>query len=108
MPLLNRALCGAVDVSAVPVTPVSNDAVRALFYITATADPGLLPRLIAPVAKLGHVPSRVHASSEAGDGSEMTVDLRVVSLNERAARLIEHNLRSVIGVRQVIAVIEPA
>jgi len=49
--------------------------VRAFFFITAPADPGLLPRLIEPVAKLGAVPSRVHASRESGDGSELSVDL---------------------------------
>ena len=30
--------------------------VRAFFFVTAPADPGLLPRLIEPVAKLGAVP----------------------------------------------------
>ena len=50
--------------------------VRAFFFITAPADPGLLPRLIEPVAKLGAVPSRVHASRESGDGSELSVDLQ--------------------------------
>src|SRR5690606_35628213 len=39
---------------------------RALFYVTGVADPGLLPRLIEPVAKMGHVPTRVHASRESG------------------------------------------
>ena len=51
--------------------------VRAYFFISAPADPGLLPRLIEPVAKLGAVPARVHASCESGDGSELTVDLRL-------------------------------
>ena len=37
--------------------------VRAYFFVTAPSDPGLLPRLIEPVAKLGAVPSRVHAGS---------------------------------------------
>jgi hypothetical protein len=80
--------------------------VRAFFFVTAPADPGLLPRLIEPVAKLGAVPSRVHASRESGDGSELSVDLRLVGVAPRVAELVEYALRAVVGVRQVMAVIE--
>ena len=81
--------------------------VRAFFFITAPADPGLLPRLIEPVAKLGAVPSRVHASCEAGDGSELSVDLRLAGIAPRTAELVEHALRAIVGVRQVMALVEP-
>jgi hypothetical protein len=81
--------------------------VRAFFFVTAPADPGLLPRLIEPVAKLGAVPSRVHASREAGDGSELSVDLRLAGISPRTAELVEHALRAIVGVRQVLAVVEP-
>lgn len=81
--------------------------VRAYFFVTAPSEPGLLPRLIEPVARLGAVPSRVHASSEAGDGSELSVDLRLTGVAPRTAELIEYALRAVVGVRQVMAVVEP-
>lgn len=81
--------------------------VRAFYYVTAPADPGLLPRLIEPVAKLGAVPSRVHASRESGDGSELSVDLRLTGVAPRTAELVEYALRAVVGVRQVLAVVEP-
>ena len=81
--------------------------VRAFFFVTAPADPGLLPRLIEPVAKLGAVPSRVHASREFGDGSELSVDLRLTGVAPRTAELVEYALRAVVGVRQVLAVVEP-
>jgi hypothetical protein len=81
--------------------------VRAFYYVTAPADPGLLPRLIEPVAKLGAVPSRVHASRESGDGSELSVDLRLSGVPPRTAELVEYALRAVVGVRQVLAVVEP-
>jgi hypothetical protein len=84
-----------------------HDTVRAFFFVTAPADPGLLPRLIEPVAKLGAVPSRMHASREAGDGSEVTVDLRLSAVSPRTADLVERALRAVVGVRQVMAVVEP-
>src|SRR5262249_9076873 len=81
--------------------------VRALFLVTGPAEPGLLPRLIEPIAKLGHVPSRIHATSESGDGSELSVDLRLCKVTPRTAQLVEHALRAMVGVRQVIAVVEP-
>jgi len=87
--------------------PVSAQSVKALFYVTGAADPGLLPRLIDPVAKLGYVPARVHASREAGDGTEISVDLRLRGVTKRGAELVENALRRVVGVRQVIAVVEP-
>jgi len=80
--------------------------VRAFFFVTAPADPGLLSRLIEPVAKLGAVPSRVHASRESGDGSELSVEVRLAGVAPRTAELVEFALRAVVGVRQVMALIE--
>jgi hypothetical protein len=53
------------------------------------------------------VPSRVHASRESGDGSELSVDLRLAGVAPRTAELVEYALRAVVGVRQVLAVVEP-
>lgn len=92
--------------AAVSSCPAATPTVRALYFVTGAADPGLLPRLIEPVAKLGHVPSRVHATRENGDGSELAVDLRLAGVPQRVARIVENNLRAVVGVRQVIAVFE--
>jgi hypothetical protein len=89
------------------VPGLQTDTVRAFFFVVAPADPGLLPRLIEPVAKLGAVPTRVHATREAGDGSELSVDLRLAGVNARTAELVEYALRAVVGVRQVMAVVEP-
>jgi len=82
--------------------------VRALYFVTGDTDPGLLARLLQPFAKLGLVPHRVHATSEHGDGSEQSVDLRVSGVPQRQARLIEAMLRATIGVLQVVMVIETA
>jgi hypothetical protein len=91
---------------AVAAPSAAVETVRAFFFVTAPADPGLLPRLIEPVAKLGAVPSRVHASRESGDGSELTVDLRLTGVAPRTADLVERALRAVVGVHQVMAVVE--
>lgn len=97
--------------SVCALAPVGTDAptsVSARFLVQGGSDPSLLPRLVEPFAKLGAVPSRVHASCESGDGSQMTVDLRLADVAPRVAELIEHSLRRVVGVSQLIAVVEPA
>lgn len=81
--------------------------VRAFFLVSAPADPNLLPRLIEPIAKMGATPTRVHASREAGDGSELSVDLRLAGVAPRTAELVGFALRAVVGVRHVSAHIEP-
>ena len=49
--------------------PVSGPrTVRAMFFVSAQADPGIAPRLIEPFAKRGLVPVRAHISSEDGAG----------------------------------------
>lgn len=85
---------------------MSPSTVNALFHVTGEAHPGLLSRLIEPVAKLGAVPTRVHASREAGDGSEMTVDLRLADVSPRTAELVAMALRAIVGVSHVMTVVE--
>jgi hypothetical protein len=80
--------------------------VNARYLVVGSSDPGFLSRLVEPVAKLGEVPTRVHASREAGDGSQLSVDLRLGAVSPRTAELVENALRRIVGVHQVIAVIE--
>jgi hypothetical protein len=80
--------------------------VNARYLVVGASDPGFLSRLVEPMAKLGEVPTRVHASREAGDGSEVSVDLRLSAISPRTAELVENALRRIVGVRQVIAVVE--
>lgn len=105
----------AMAVSQLPATvvvdhsdTVTPKAVSARFLVQGATDPGLLPRLVEPFAKLGTVPSRVHASCEAGDGSVLTVDLRIRDVSPRTVELIELALRRVVGVSQLIAVTDVA
>ena len=44
--------------------------------------------------------------AESGDGSELSVDLRLSAVSARTAELVENALRRIVGVRQVIAVVE--
>jgi hypothetical protein len=81
--------------------------VSALFHVEGPADAGLLPRLIEAVAKLGLVPSRVHASCEAGDGSEMSVELKLAAVPARAAEQVESGMRRLVGVSRLLVAVEP-
>ena len=93
----------SADLDALP----SECIVSARFLVQGEADPGLLPRLLEPFSKLGAVPTRVHASRENGDGSVLSVDLRLTGVPHRMAELIENALRRVIGVSQIITAVEP-
>jgi hypothetical protein len=93
--------------SGAAVASTEATTVRAYYFISAPAHPGLLPRLIEPVAKLGAVPHRVHASRESGDGSELVVDLRLAGIPPRTADLVGRALRAVVGVRHVKILVEP-
>ena len=86
--------------------PTPDDAVQAIFFVTATADPGMVQRLVEPFGKLGLVPARVHISSENGRGDEFSADLRVSGLTRQTAHLVDKALRRVVGVQQVITLAE--
>lgn len=101
----------SVQVPAVPAGEAAGAAptvtvCKALYHVSAVSDPGALARILQPFAKLGLMPQRVHASSEDGDGSEQSVDVRVSGLAQREARIVEKSLRGTIGVRHVVMVIE--
>lgn len=70
----------------------------ACYSVTATVDPGLLPRLLGHVARLGAVPSRLHQTAHE---DEMIVDLQVDGLSASRAALLENRLAGTIGVRWV-------
>lgn len=86
-------------------TPARN-AVEAIYFVTAQADPSLTPRLVEPFAKMGLVPARVHISTEDGAGEEVSADLRVSGVTPTDAHLIDKALRRVVGVRQVITLVD--
>lgn len=93
------------SMSAGAVAPQS-ELLDAKYFVVAAADPGVAPRLVEPFAKLGLVPSRLHLSTEDGAGQEISADLRVCRVDAMTAHLIGKALRRVVGVRQVIALVE--
>lgn len=105
---LSSLATATISAATSAAAPAQSDRVDARYLVVGASDPGLLPRLVEPFAKLGTVPSRVHASCEAGDGSQMSVDLRLSDVPSRTAQLVEHALRRVVGVGQLIAVVDEA
>ena len=95
-------------VLAAPLPGPAHPLVRAYFLVSGPAEPGLVPRLAGCVAKLGLTPLRLHASSEAGDGSELDCDLRVGDVRPDEAERLAGLLRRVTGVRRVVSRVEPA
>ena len=77
---------------------------KVCFFLTADARVGMLARILAPFAKLGAMPQRLHASTEAGDGCELSVDLRVADLSAREAHLFDKTLRVIVGMRSLLVV----
>ena len=113
--MLSKPLVGTFEVGAsqphaglagAQASVAGDRLVRALFHIVGDADVGFIQRVVQPVAKVGAAPSRLIGSTEAGDGSLMSVDLRISSISETMARRIENHLRAIVGVHQVIAVYE--
>ncbi|WP_426954514.1 hypothetical protein [Muricoccus radiodurans] len=64
------------------------------YLLVAEPSPGLLPRLLQPLAKRDLTPDRLRAGRE---GERMRVELSVC-LPEGMVHLVEGNLRSVVGV----------
>lgn len=81
------------------MTDVSADAPRMVavrFLLEADAFPGLLPRLLQPLAKRDLTPDRLW-STRLGDTMQIGITLNAVEAD--VVHVIEGNLRQVIGVR---------
>lgn len=78
------------------------------YRLTALAEPGLLPRAVALFAKLGLVPSRCLAVTDAAADPRMTVELAVGGLEEGMADHVAACMRQIYGVEQVLAWRGPA
>ena len=68
------------------------------FHVEADAEPGLLPRLLAPFARRDLCPDRVRAQRH---GHAMRAELAMDTMPSEMVHLVEGNLRQIIGVRRV-------
>lgn len=87
---------------AAAVQPVpTSDAARELalvIHLVAEASPGLLSRVLEPLAKRDLVPDKVLARR---DGDAMRVELRLDAVEEDAVRRVLGNLAQIVGMRSV-------
>ena len=72
------------------------------FDLLADAEPGLLPRILVPFARRDLPPDQVKAR-RTGDMMETT--LHCAAMPAEMVRLVEGNLRQIVGVRRVEVVL---
>jgi len=68
------------------------------FFLDADADPGLLPRLLAPFARRDLTPDRMWSHR---NGATMHVEIALDTMPAAELHLIEGNLGQVVGVQRV-------
>ncbi|GAB3118405.1 hypothetical protein [Novispirillum itersonii] len=74
---------------------VTADSFTACYSVTTDSEPGVLPRLLGHLAKIGVVPTRVHATTA---DEELHVDLQVTGLDANRAALLEQRFATTVGV----------
>ena len=84
----------------------SPETVQAKYFVTACAEPGVAPRLVESFAKMGLTPLRLYFSTEDGNGEDIFADMRLANVDRTTAHLVDKALRRVVGVRQVITLVE--
>jgi hypothetical protein len=71
------------------------------FLLDAECSPGLLPRLLQPLARRDLTPDRMWSHRS---GDMMHVEIALESMPEEDVHLVEGNFRQIVGVHQVILV----
>ena len=69
-----------------------------LFDVLADSNPGLLPRLLQPLARRHLVPERFAAHRQ---GDVLAVEIGLADISHEALGLIAGNLGQVVGVRSI-------
>ncbi len=72
------------------------------YELTADADAGLLPRLLAPFARRSLLPDHLRVRRQ---GAVVLVEIGMDAMPSEAAHLVEGNLRQVVGVRRLAVVL---
>ncbi len=72
------------------------------FSVVATADPGVMPRVIQVFAKRGLVPSQWYSIIHGPTGQDLHIDVQVPDLDPRLRELIAETLRQMVCVETVL------
>ncbi|HYF07854.1 MAG TPA: hypothetical protein VD970_09540 [Acetobacteraceae bacterium] len=92
-----NALSLAASVQPVPASEPARE-LAIVIHLLADASPGLLSRVLEPLAKRDLVPDKVLARR---DGDAMRIELRLDAVEEDAAHRVLGNLAQIIGMRSV-------
>jgi hypothetical protein len=83
--------------------PVSDDQLpgTACFFVYASAEPGVMPRVLELFAKRGLVPSFWQSSTSGSDRSQLTIDIQMPGLASDAIAYMAACLRQIASVEVV-------
>ncbi len=76
-------------------------AVAVRFMLDADPAPGLLPRLLQPLAKRDLIPDRMWSHRA---GGTLHIEIAMDGMPSEVVHLVEGNLRQIVGVRSVVLV----
>ncbi len=85
------------SLAATPWTLVGQHA-AVRFTLIASAEPGLLPRLMQPFARRDLTPDSFDCTRQGGD---LRVEIAMAAMPAEMVHLVEGNLRQVVGVTQL-------
>lgn len=72
------------------------------YSIEADSDPGMLSRVLEPVAKRGRIVDKLHALLDDGPDPVMLIDFQVRDLDPHDSQIIGAVLGQIVGVRRVL------
>jgi hypothetical protein len=81
-----------------PLLAAAPAAVAVRFFVDADAEPGLLPRLLAPFARRDLTPDRMWSHRS---GGTMHVEIALDAMPAEEVHLVEGNLRQVVGLHRL-------
>jgi len=99
-PMMNAAYAASVP-RPHPVA-VARKHATVCYSVVADADPGMLARVLEPVAKRGRVPDRLNAVREEEGRGPLVIDLQVRGLDEQGRDVIAGVLSQIVGVHRVL------
>jgi hypothetical protein len=73
------------------------------FFVHASAEPGVMPRLLELFAKRGLVPDRWH-SALARPGMTLSIDIEISGLERDTVEYVANCMRQIAGVELVLSV----
>ena len=78
------------------------DTVTACFSVHASADPGVMTRVIQVFSRRGMVPTAWHSSVVGSDGAELQIDVQMAGIEAAQSELLAESMRRIVNVACVL------